>query len=329
MISFPRANVLAASLCLLSLTFTNPAYSSGDGDVGIYGSVTTSQAARSAAQALRRRDWSAAQTEYKKALGFDSAQEDFYYGLYESSRQLKQWDHVARALEELFKKKPSLKNELSFEYGECLYNLNRFDEAEPLLKQSLSKVDRPSVVDHKLVMLIEKGDPPNSAPEVGRIIAWTEPEKPVIPPRNELAPEKIDEGSLESLTFLNAVVKCECIVIAEFKGFSSKSPVSFHQPPEALYKIEQILKGPPLNKSLPVTYEFHEHLRGQGKPEDWKWDPKMMPSQGSRWILFIENGVPFEGAFGTFHGSFGRQELNEGNLDKVHRIIQEHQGQAK
>lgn len=330
MMKFPRLGFLAASLCLMfNCICTPPAFCTGDGDVGIYGSVTTSEVARAAAQAMRRGDWEAAQSEYNKALGFDSSQEDFYFGLYQSSRQLKRWDQVARALEQLFKQKPALRDELSLEYGECLYNLNRYNEAEPILKQALTKIDKPSVVDHKVELVIEKGDPPKGPPEKGRMIAWKEPVQPVVPVRTELPAQKIDEGSRESLTLLNAVTKCESIAIAEFKGFSSKGQVSYQRCPEAVYKIDQILKGPPLNKRLPVMYEFHEHIRGETKPVDWKWDPAMMPKEGSKWIIFVENAVPVDGMFKTFHGAFGRQELNEINIDEVHRIIQEHQGQAR
>jgi hypothetical protein len=299
-------------------------------DVGFYGSVTIQRAAQAAASAMKKGDWGGAQGEYKKAIGFDPQQEDFYFGLYETSHRMQQWDQVALALEELFNKNPKYKDQMLLEYGEALFHLNRYDEAEPVLKKALTKVSEPSIVETRLKRLVEKSIIVHK-PEAGPVIEYKEPEKYVAPAREGIleASEVHEHSSRKSLTFLNAFMKCEGVYVAEFKGYEHSGPVSYYKPPRANYHIEEYLKGPPLSRTLPVKYEFHEKLVGVEKPADWKFSEDMMPKKGSKWLIFIPNCVPIDGEFETFHGSFGRQEWNEKNIDEIHRIIQEHQGQAK
>lgn len=315
------------SISLISLlTFSSSAHAQGD-DPGLYGSVITSNIARKASRALKSGAYSEAQNEFKKVLGKDDV---FYIGFYEASRKLNQWDQAALALESLFEKRPTLKSQMNLEYGEVLFNLNRYSEAEPVLKAALEKVSEPSIVQNKLKTLHLKSDPPEAPPAPGRIIAHVPHAEPVLPPRQELLPTAVDENTTEALTYLNAFLKSESVLVAEFKSYETPDgPVTFNNPPTATYKIVQVLKGPPLNKTLPVRFEFHQKIRGSGeRPSDWNWQPDSMPKVGSKWIIFIQNSVPVAGRFETFHGAFGRQEFTEKNIDEIHRIIQEHQGQA-
>ncbi len=319
-----RVTLLAASLCLLSLAAAGPAFCLDD--PGIFGSVQTAGAAKKAARALKTGAYGEAENEYRHLLGKD---DDFYFGFYESSRKLNHWDQATLALEQLFEKRPAFREQLSMEYGECLFNLNRYDEAEPELKKALSKVSEPSVVSARLRTLLAKSDPPEAPPIVGQQLVWLPPAAPPVPPRAEVDSADVSENTEKALSLTNAFLKSESIVVAEFKGYEADAHVGFFDPPTALYKIETYLKGPPLNKSLPLRYEFHRNLSADVKPQNWKWSPELMPVKGSKWIIFIQNAVPVAGRFETFHGAFGRQELNEANLDSVHRIIQEHQGQTK
>ncbi len=317
-----RLSLLAASLCLLSTAAVSPAYCD---DPGIFGSVQIAGAARKAARAMKSGSYSEAQSEYRTLAGKD---EEFCFGFYESSRRLNHWDQAALALELLFDKKPALRDKMNMEYGEALFKLNRFNEAEPQLKLALARVNEPSILDAKLQTLYAKSDPPEAPPVQGPTLVWNPAPPPSIPVHDPLKPESVSEDTTEALTMLNAFMKSETIVIAEYKGFEAEKHVGFFDPPTAMYKIETILKGSPLNRTLPVRYEFHRDVK-EAKPDNWTWSPSLMPAPGSKWIIFIPNAVPVVGRYITFHGSYGRQELNEKNLDEIHSIINSHQGQAK
>lgn len=327
-----RRGVMAIpiSLAFLGLVGVPVAAALDSDDVGFYGSVTIQRAAQAAAKAMKQGQWGIAQGEYKKAIGFDPQEEDFYFGLYESSHQMQQWDQCALALEELFNKNPKFKDQMLIEYGEVLFKLNRYDEAEPILKKALASVAEPGVTETRLKRLLEKSIIVKK-PEAGPIIEYKAPEEFVVPEREHKihADEVHDHKSRKSLTFLNAFMKSEGVYVAEYKDYEQAGLVSYFKPPQANYKIVEYLKGPPLSRTLPIKYEFHEKIVGEEKPADWKWSESLMPKKGSKWIIFIPNCVPIDGKFETFHGSYGRQEFNEENIDEIHRIIQEHRGSTK
>lgn len=316
------------SMSLMSSVGVPHANAADSDDVGFYGSVTIQRAAATAASAMAKGNFGEAQGEYRKAIGFDPNQEDFYFGLYQSSAKMQQWDQVALALEELFNKNPKFKDQMLWEYGECLFHLNRYDEAEPILKKALLKVAEPSVVDTRMKRLIEKSIIVH-APEAGTITAYKEPEKFVAPARNILSPEEVHESkSRKSLSFLNAWMKSEGVYVAEYKDYEHEGPISFFKPPQANFKIVEYLKGPPLSRTLPIKFEFHEKL-GEERPKDWKFSDELMPKKGVKYLIFIPNCVPIDGKFETFHGSFGIQEYKDETIDAIHKIIEEHQGAAK
>ncbi len=62
-------------------------------------------------------------------------------------------------------------------------------------------------------------------------------------------------------------------------------------------------------------------------PKGWTFGPDKLPEPGSKWIIFIENAVPKRGAFETYHGSYGRQEANDENRNKIYKVIEDHRGQ--
>ncbi|MBS1952713.1 MAG: hypothetical protein JST89_00860 [Cyanobacteria bacterium SZAS-4] len=112
----------------------------------------------------------------------------------------------------------------------------------------------------------------------------------------------------------------ECILIAEYLGYQKNPDVRFNQPIQADYKIVKILKGPPLNKRLPIKYEFHDHTNPP-TPPGWKFSEKEMPAVGSRWLIFIEHAVPHNGQFETYQGNYGRQPETEDNLNKIYELL--------
>ncbi len=128
-----------------------------------------------------------------------------------------------------------------------------------------------------------------------------------------------------SQNYQNAV-HSECILIAEYLGYQKTADVKFNQPIQADYKIVKILKGPPLNKRLPIKYEFHDHTNPP-TPAGWKFSEKEMPAVGSRWLIFIEHAVPHNGQFETYEGSYGRQPESEDNLNKIYELL-EKQGET-
>lgn len=115
-------------------------------------------------------------------------------------------------------------------------------------------------------------------------------------------------------------VHSECILIAEYLGYQKNPDVRFNQPIQADYKIVKILKGPPLNKRLPIKYEFHDHSNPP-TPPGWKFSEKEMPAVGSRWLIFIEHAVPHNGQFETYEGNYGRQPETEDNLNKIYELL--------
>jgi hypothetical protein len=183
----------------------------------------------------------------------------------------------------------------------------------------VAKAD-PTYIDTHVAALIEK----SLLPEV----KVEEPKAFVPPPRKVVKEEDVHAHTSKfGLTFLNAF-QSESILVCEYLGYE-KGNITYFKPPRANFRIKEYLKGPPLNPSLPVRFEFHD-VTGGTKPEGWKFDEAtMMPKKGSKWIIFIPNAVPIDGSFETYHGSFGRQEYTDENLDKILKIIEEHKGQVR
>ncbi len=142
--------------------------------------------------------------------------------------------------------------------------------------------------------------------------------EPVIPPRVIMSRKEVSEFSL---SFENAA-HSECILIAEYIGYDKNTEVHFTHPPVANYRISKILKGPPLNKDLPLRYEFTDRINDTQAPAGWKFGPDKMPKKNSEWIIFIQNALPRDGAFDTYQGSYGRQPATEENLNKVYSLLE-------
>lgn len=319
-----------AMVCLVPFALTGPVYAtSGTDDVGMYGSRTISNLADKAARALEIGRWADAQVLYKQLMAKRPGEDDFYFGYYKASRKMNQWAEVGLALEQLFQHNPRYKNKMLYEYGECLYNLNRYSDAEPVLRKALQKVSERSIVDKQIKKLIKKGIIEHK-PVKGE---YKEPEYIIHEapkPYEEIPEAQIHPGtSPVELKLKYAFTRSESVVVADYKGYEvRKGHLTFYRPPKAHYRIVERLKGPPLNKALPIRYEFHDKTNTT-KPKGWKFDEaSMMPEEGSRWILFIRNGVPVDRMFETYHGSYGRLEYNDDNIDKVLQIREHHKGQT-
>ncbi|HEY9715149.1 MAG TPA: hypothetical protein V6C72_16890 [Chroococcales cyanobacterium] len=271
--------------------------------------VTLVRHSNKAADYYKEGDWGRARDEYRTCIGLAPKSIEYYEGLYNTCMHDNEWDQVAYALNEIFKLDAKKRDTLAYEYGLALFHLNKFDEAEPALKRALASTNLSSPPFEPKVKPI-----PISVP--------TTPLKPVVvaPPPPKIEKPKVPEKptGVYRLSYENAI-HSESIVLAEYEGFQS-GDIHWNNPPMANYHIEEILKGPPLNKALPVKYEFHDSVN-TAMPKGWKFSPSLMPAKGSKWILFIEFAVPKQGAFETYEGNYGRQEASEDNLNQLYQLL--------
>ena len=325
---FFKLLAIPLALTLIGVSSPNSYGALETDDVGMYGSILVSRKAHAAATAMKQGRYAEAQGHYRALIGMNPKEDDFYFGLYESSRKMGQWPEVGLALEQLFQHNPKYEDQMTLEYGECLYHLNRYSDAEPVLKKALTKIDQPSIVEKQLKKLMRKSI----------IIKKKHIGKVVVPKYKVYKTEKYVETKEEDyhphtsdvdLNIKAAFLKSEAILVAEYQGFEKDGLISYYKPPKAKFKIIEFLKGPPLNKALPIRYEFHDKTN-KGKPEGWKFDPKTtMPEKGSKWIIFIPNAVPVDGMFETYHGSYGRMAYNSDSIDKVLKVLEQHKGQTR
>lgn len=325
------SRILAVSLALALSALTQPSmvWSAESDDVGYYGSVLATRKASSAAEHMKKGEYGEAQSDFRQLIGMMPKQEDFYVGLFKSSYKLNQWDQCALALEELCNLNPTYKERLILERGECFYHLNRYSEAEPLLKMALAKVGEPSLIEEKYKFLMTKAIIEHQK-IAGKIIIGKDKEKIKAEKYKETnAAEFHENTSRAGLNLENAYLKSEAVFIAEYKGYEKRPDITYYQPPLAKYYIEKFYKGPPLNRNIPIRYEFNEGLENQKRPEGWKFSEELMPKPGSKWIIFVENAVPVDHMFETFHGSYGRQPYTDETLDEVLAILEKHKGQSR
>lgn len=117
-------------------------------------------------------------------------------------------------------------------------------------------------------------------------------------------------------------VGSECILLVEFEGYEKKKDVSLLNPPVAIYRITEYFWGSSygsFGSSIKVQYPFDVEPRAARK---WKFKPALMPSKGSKWILFFADSVTIDGALSTYKGSKGRIECSEKNLEALLIVIE-------
>lgn len=269
----------------------------------------------SAVKAYNNGDWATAQKEFRTAIGLNQRHLEFYQGLIVSGEHGGNWDQVAFGCEKLAEVDPTSRNAYAYDYGLALYHLNRYDEAITWLKRALAVADQPvppislETKSEEIVALQHIGDSPAPQP------VMTQPVITAPPPRPK---EKLNE---KKYLDMETMIRSESIVLAEYEGYKKSDDIRFNEPPRADYHIEKIFKGPPLNRSLPVRYEFHDLLTTQA-PAGWKFDEaKMMPEKGSKWILFIEWAVAKRGCYETYQGAAGRLPATDENMNKLQFLL--------
>lgn len=321
------------SLALLSLglAFLPSAFAQDEGP-----SVTLMKYVGKAQEAMRAGRNQEARDEYRKAIGLAPKTPEYYIGLSDACYAMKEYDQVAFALQKVIELNPAMKDECSGEYGEALFHLGRYDEAIPYLKAGLKYIDSPAAKARKTAIAAAPVSTAPSAPpeSVIRAAAPVHVDTKPIPLATENPASSAGWHSISAKhqevdinkanQTLAGAIRCEGIVIADYLGYEKSPNINFFHPPKAKYKITKILKGPPLNKDLPVRYEFKERSSSAGAPAGWKFSDDKMPAKGSSWIIFLEWCTPREGMFDTYEGSFGRLPADDENLNRVYAELEKH-----
>lgn len=115
------------------------------------------------------------------------------------------------------------------------------------------------------------------------------------------------------------VNKSNFIALAVYENYDQEMGNAY--PPHANFKLVQILAGKPCCKTkLPVRFVRSQNI-DEKAPQGWHASPEQMPELGSRWIIFLEQFQPNNGAFDTYKGSFGRVPYSHETLISVREKI--------
>jgi len=119
------------------------------------------------------------------------------------------------------------------------------------------------------------------------------------------------------------------MVVAEYLGYDDNYLIDYNNPPIAKFRVLEVLNIPAKAEFIPVPqpiqqidtyfnlseteiYDFKTH------PE-WKFEPEMMPSLNSKWILSLS--MFGNNRYTTFKGNVGIVPLSECNIEKVKKGI--------
>lgn len=330
----PKKAIAAISLTALSMMLLNSvpamALEAGGDDAGVFGSITVTRLAREGLKASRSGDWATAFSRFQKAAAQGKEAPELYLGLYQAASKNNNWNEAYSALEKYFVLVPEAKAHMQGEYGQALAGCGRYEEAIPLLKKALLTLDADNAfVAGKIAMMGTQIEKPGekSTRDMTQVPYFEPTAKAAIPERNKVAQSEVQADSKYTLSYDNLHHYSEFIAICTYEGYEVERDIAYFRPPIAIFHIKEILMGPPLNKHLPIRFEFNDKTSGVKMPEGWKFGPDKMPKKGSEWLIFIENAVPKRGAFETYHGSFGRQEATDENKNKIYDIIEKHRGQ--
>ena len=118
----------------------------------------------------------------------------------------------------------------------------------------------------------------------------------------------------------------EAIVIAIFESYKSEGKVESGDPPIAVFRRIEYLKGKPLanDQNLQVRYEI-------GKLEEASSDVSesdvfKLPKKGSKWFLYIPNTKPTNGVYNTLRGAKGRIPYNGWTVELILRYVEMQKG---
>lgn len=308
-------------------------------------SVTVAKHANKAAEYWDKGDYARAKEEFRAVIGFVPNSVEYYEGLLNCSERTADWQNVVFAADKIATLSPARKQFYDYDFGMALFNLNRYDEAIPHLKSALATADIPTPPYKPIRMNITENTTSLKMPEV-MPTSYAVPGMPNSGGSARVAPgmgltaaqiqdkedsqvvtsgSKIDSELGKRLWNYDNAIRSESILIADYQGYDKNEDIRFNSPPLTHWHIDKILKGPPLNKSLPLRYDFHTPDVST-PPQGWKFDESKLPEKGSKWILFIEYSVP-DGVkrwFLPFLGSYGVQPATEENLNTLDRLLEQH-----
>jgi len=339
-----RTSLLLALSCLVMGGWVGlplPAQSQVDAT----SSVTVAKHANKAAEYWDKGDFARAKEEFKAVIGFTPNAVESYEGLLNCSEKTGDWPSVVFAAEKIAALSPERKKFYDYDFGMALFNMNRYDEAIPHLKAALATADIPAPPFKPIRMNITENTTSLKAPE----ILPTAMNVPGMPSSNTgsfhpsnmglTATQIQDKEDSQIVTSVSSIdskygnrlqnfdnaIRSESILIAEYQGYDKNEDIRFNSPPLTHWHIDKILKGPPLNKALPLRYDFHTPDVSEA-PKGWKFDESKLPEKGSKWILFIEFSVP-DGVkrwFLPFLGSYGIQPATEENMNTLDHLLELH-----
>jgi hypothetical protein len=308
------------------------------------GSVTVAKHANKAAEYWDKGDYARAKEEYRAVIGFVPDSVEYYEGLLNCSEKTNDWQNVVFAADKIASLSPERKKFYDYDFGMALFNLNRYDEAIPHLKAALATADIPVPPFKPMRLSVAENTTSLKAPEILPTKAVggmpsSDGEHRVAPGMGLTATQIQDKEDSNIVTSKNIIdsrygarlqnfdnaIRSESIVLAEYQGYDKNADIRFNSPPLTHWHIEKILKGPPLNKSLPLRFDFHTPDVNQ-PPPGWKFDEAKMPTVGSKYIIFIEFAVP-DGVkkwFLPFLGAYGVQPATDDNLNTLDRLLEEH-----
>lgn len=317
----------------LALLIVQPTFALNTGDdIGMFNSISVTRKAREAAKQAENGQWPQALDAYRQAIDKDPEARDLNYGVYNSAVHVQNWNIAGQALEKIFEFEPAAKSHLKAEYGQVLTNQGRYDEAVPILKLALASpqsdqnylADKIRALMTKTARVVVKESVPLTPEQLKDLAKREAPPEVPHPPAIPNDPSSVQKSALAK-SFENAFSYSEFIAICSFENYEKSDSITFFHPPRAHFHIDKILKGPGLNKEMPVRFEFHDKTATE-KPEGWNFSENLMPKKGSKWLIFSD-GIPTNGTFETFRGNYGRMEATAENLDQIYRVMELHRGQ--
>lgn len=126
-----------------------------DDDPGKEGSITYTRHVKTAREMLNGGHFDLAKNHFKEALHILPDQLDVYPDLIEACRKSNDWSEAGRAIQKLEELDPKRAKEYDWQYGEAMFNLVKWDKAQPVLKKSLAHGHHQEQI-HRMLLTIAK-----------------------------------------------------------------------------------------------------------------------------------------------------------------------------
>jgi tetratricopeptide (TPR) repeat protein len=134
-----------------------------DDDTGSSGSITFTRHLKTANEMLASGHNDLAKKHYKEAIHVQPENAETYPGYIESCQKTNDWSETQHGIERYLQMKPEKEREYSWQLGESLFHLQKYDKAVPVLKKSLAYGHHQEQI-HR--MLLKVAQIQNDNPEV-------------------------------------------------------------------------------------------------------------------------------------------------------------------